>query len=342
MPCFFLKRVLCLHVLLTAFITGPVCAIPSKDSTGKWTMIKGSAQGTTYSIKFLGNNHFIDKSHIDSILNDLDLSLSLYRKDSRISFFNQAISSAPLDTHLRTVITTGMLLQKISNGAFDIRLYNISQAWGFGPYPSKRAPSKRIVKRLKPDVSDSIWITGDYVFKSNPELRIDLDGLAQGYSVDVLASFFDEKNILHYMIELGGEIRTSGLRQDGTPWRIGVESPRDSVAGEIMMVSPKTGAITTSGSYRKTRNFGGRIYSHVIDPRTARPIENGMLSCTIIAPNAILADALDNVGMVLGPTEAIRVFSKLPSVDAFFVWRDNDGRVHTQGTPGFFQKVIVE
>jgi thiamine biosynthesis lipoprotein ApbE len=67
-----------------------------------------------------------------------------------------------------------------------------------------------------------------------------------------------------------------------------------------------------------------------------------MLSCTIIAPNAILADALDNVGMVLGPTEAIRVFSKLPSVDAFFVWRDKKGRVHTQGTPGFFQKVILE
>ena len=303
-------------------------------------IIKGQAQGTTYLIKYHRGMNPVNKSQIDSILTDLDLSLSLYRPDSRVSQFNNARFSYPADAHLTVVLSTALHLQRISNGAFDIRLYKLSRAWGFGPEPAKRPPSKRKIIKLKPAPSDSIWLDGNLVRKSNPKVRIDLDGIAQGYSVDVLANFLEQKGIHHYMVELGGEIRTSGFRSEETPWRIGIESPQTDEKVVSMTVDPGNGALTTSGSYRKTRKFGDRIYSHVIDPRIGRPIENGMLSCTIWAQTAMLADAMDNAAMVLGPALTMKLLKDCPGVEGFFVWRDPQGIIHTDGTPGFFRKVL--
>jgi FAD:protein FMN transferase len=337
-----LRSALFLQVFLTLHLTTTAATIKTTDTTTEWIVVKGLAQGTTYTIKYHAVGHLIAKDRIDSVLSDIDKSLSLYREDSRISHFNRARTSYPSDTHLSHVLNIGLQLQSVSNGAFDIRLYNVSQAWGFGPHPANRPPSRHKIRRLKPRASDAVWLSNDSLKKSKPSIRIDLDGVAQGYTVDRLADLLHQHMITDYMVELGGEIRTSGERQDGTPWKIGVEAPQNSEDVQMMMLAPGDGAITTSGSYRKTRTFGGRTYSHVIDPRTGRPIENGMLSCTVIAPNAMLADALDNVGMVLGPTAAIEVFATFPSVEAFFVWRDPKGVIRTRGTLGFFERILHE
>jgi thiamine biosynthesis lipoprotein len=337
-----LRSSLILQIFLTLHLNITAATSKITDTTTNWIVVKGMAQGTTYTIKYYSADHVLAKDRIDSLLTDVDRSLSRYREDSRISLFNRSLTSSPSDNHLSNVLSVALQVQSVSNGSFDIRLYNISQAWGFGPYPAKRPPSRHKIKRLKPRASDTVWLSDDFVNKSQPNIRIDLDGLAQGYTVDQLADLLHEHRISDYMVELGGEIRTSGFRQDGTRWKIGVEAPQNTEDVEMMMVAPGNGAITTSGSYRKTRTFGRRTYSHVIDPRTCRPIENGMLSCTVIAPNAMLADALDNVGMVLGPTEAMKVFASFPCVEAFFVWRDLQGVIRTHGTPGFFEKILDE
>lgn len=305
-----------------------------------WQTIKGKAQGTTYQIKYSPSISFLKKKQIDSILADIDQSLSLYRAESSISDFNRAKASSTADKHLLAIIPAAISIQKRSLGAFDIRLFNLSQAWGFGPSPSRHAPSTRKINKYMPVNADSIWLQYGQLHKSRPHLKIDLDGMAQGYSVDILADFIQQTGVQHYMVELGGEIRTNGYRADGTPWRIGLESPINEDSANTLMVAPGNAAITTSGSYRKTRTFDGKVYAHVIDPKTGRPIDNGMLSCTVIAPTAMLADALDNVGMVLGPAESIRLFSSFKNVDAYFVWKDEDGKIKTNATPGFFQKVI--
>ena len=317
-------------------------AVPQTDTIPTHTVIKGQAQGTTYLIRYLPTSQTIGKHQIDSLLNEIDRSLSLYRQDSKISQLNRANTPFPSDPHLAKVLGTALKLQQLSDGSFDFRLFKLSQAWGFGPAPAKRHPSAFKIKRLKPKPSDSVWLVGNRIHKSHPRLQIDLDGIAQGYSVDVIASFLEQCHIYHYMVELGGEIRTSGHRPDGSPWRIGVESPVDSEKATTLMVAPGDGAITTSGSYRKTRSFGGHIYSHVIDPKTGRPIENGMLSCTVIAPTAILADALDNVGMVLGPEAFLKIISRFPSVEAFLVWGDERGGIQTRSTAGFHQRIIEQ
>ena len=312
----------------------------SPITTSPWQTIKGKAQGTTYQIKYLPSTSFLEKKQIDSILADIDQSLSLYRPGSNISNFNRAKVSSPADNHLLAIIPAAISIQKLSLGTFDIRLFNLSQAWGFGPSPSKHAPSTRKINKYRPVTADSIWMHDGQLHKSRQHLKIDLDGMAQGYCVDILADFIQKNGVHHYMVELGGEIRTYGHRADGTPWRIGIESPINEDSVNNLMVAPGNAAITTSGSYRKTRIFDGKVYAHVIDPRTGRPIDNGMISCTVIAPTAMLADALDNVGMVLGPAAAIRLFSEFDNVDAYFVWKEQDGKLKSTSTPGFLKKII--
>lgn len=336
------RSVLLTTYLIMAHPLASLAHFTQTDTAVSWITIRGRAQGTTYSIKCLPKSTPIERSQIDSILADIDRSLSLYREDSRISHFNRSERSITSDQHLRNVVSAALQVQNLSSGAFDIRLRRLSRSWGFGPGASRKPPTRAKIKRLKPRKTDVIWLQGDLLFKSRPKLQIDLDGIAQGYSVDVLAGYMESKGIQHYMIELGGEIRTLGTRPDGARWRIGVESPINDDAARTLMVSTGDAAITTSGSYRKTRTFGGRTFPHVINPQTGRPIENGMLACTIIAPTAMLADALDNVGMVLGPVAGLRVITRFLQVEAFFVWRDAKGIICTMGTPGFQAKVLPE
>lgn len=333
-------KTLLLTLCILRFSPAAEAQYPSPHPIPAWHTIKGKAQATTYLIKYLPSISILEKKQIDSILADIDRSLSLYRAESTISTFNRAKESSPADKHLLAIIPASLSIQKSSLGAFDIRLFNLSQAWGFGPSPSKHPPTSRRIKKYIPSTADSIWLQDGHLHKSRKRLKIDLDGLAQGYSVDILADYLSASGVQHYMVELGGEIRTCGLRADGTPWRIGIESPINEESANTLMVAPGNAAITTSGSYRKTRTFDGKVYAHVLDPQTGSPIENGMLSCTVIAPRAMLADALDNVGMVLGPAESIRLFSAFENVEAYFVWKDQRGKIMTTATPGFWGKIL--
>lgn len=317
-------------ILLLFHITG-YCQelVPSEK------IIKGHAQGTSYMIRYVTIEKEISKYQIDSILAVLDESLSLYKENSYISRVNSKRKIIQGEEHILNVLSTGLYIQKLSQGVFDVRLYSLSQAWGFGPDPAKRIPSRQKIRRIRPSISDSVWVEGSFIHKSNKKIKIDLDGLAQGYSVDVLSNFLSKQGINNFTVELGGEIRTSGAKPNATYWKIGIESPVDTDHSESLVVKIKDQAITTSGSYRKTRTFRGQHFSHIIDPRTARPLQNNMIACTVVAPSAMLADALDNIAMILGPDAAISFFSNFNSISAYFVWQEDHGRIRSLSTPGF-------
>ena len=305
------------------------------DTLENEIIIRGKAQGTSYMIKYLPSGKALPESSFDSVLAVIDKSLSLYRKDSHISRFNQARRKVESDEHLRNVASAGMQIQQLSDGIFDIRLFPILQAWGFGPTPAKKPPTLKKLRRLRPLQGDSIWLDGDFMCKSRRRIKIDLDGLAQGYSVDILCHYLSKHGITNFMVELGGEIRASGQKSKIDAWKIGIESPDDLESTSKLVIPLNNQAITTSGSYRKTKSYRGKIYSHIIDPRTGKPLENNMISCTVIAPTAILADALDNIGMILGPEESLRLFSQFDNVSAHFVWLNSEGRIQRFSTPGF-------
>ncbi|MGL6269337.1 MAG: FAD:protein FMN transferase, partial [Chitinophagaceae bacterium] len=176
------------------------------------------------------------------------------------------------------------------------------------------------------------------LIKENMRVQIDCNGIAQGFTVDLISALMESQGIKHYLIELGGEIRVLGLNDKEQPWSIGIESSKINDLGNhplSLVIRPEKGAVTTSGSYRNNFSKGEKLFSHMINPETGYPISNGMISATVIAPDAITADALDNVCMVLGPAASLKFLRQYTNVEAYLVFERADGKLADTATQGF-------
>ena len=163
-----------------------------------------------------------------------------------------------------------------------------------------------------------------------PCVRIDVNGIAQGYSVDVMANFIARKNVKDFIVELGGELRVQGKKPGGNPFKVGIESPSgDDFSAPPMqkIISIGSGAITTSGNYRKYHESKGKKYSHIINPHTGKSVSNEMISVTVYAKNATTADAYDNALMLMGVKDALKFVEKKPDMAAFLIYKKKDGTV---------------
>ncbi|RZJ81635.1 MAG: FAD:protein FMN transferase [Flavobacterium sp.] len=305
--------------------------------------INGHAQGTSYNISYYATDSLITKTQIDSILNVIDLSMSLYKENSTITKFNKAQKSVQIDQHFVHVLKKAIVINKETKGVFDVTIAPLVQYWGFGPKPadSIQQPVSEILKNVG---MDKLGLNGNILQKLTPNVTIDLNGIAQGYSVDVLADFFEERNISAYVVELGGEIRAKGPKPDGTLMRIGIEGPSEndlSEPGIKHIIQFKTGAITTSGNYRKFLTKGDKKISHLIDPKTGYPFQNEMISVTVYAKKAIDADGYDNTLMGMGVKNALKFIARKRDLEAYIIYRNQDGKVVDTLTAGF-KKMIVK
>lgn len=299
--------------------------------------ITGSAQGTTYSIIYYAGDSVITKSQIDSILNKLDSSFSLYKPYSLISRFNASQKGIRVDKHFINVLQKSFEAYKETNGLFDITVQPLVQAWGFGTKKIDSLPGKQYVSSLVKCVgSNMLELNGDFLSKKKPCVKIDLNGIAQGYSVDVMANFLESSQVTNYLVELGGEIRVKGKKQpSGEQMKIGIESPNamDFKSLSIQrIVTTDSGAITTSGSYRKFYENKGRKITHIIDPKTGYPVQNELISVTVYARDAITADAYDNALMLMGLKKAMAFIEQKRELAAYFIYRKNGKIVDTAST----------
>ncbi len=252
-------------------------------------ILQGFAQGTSYRILLYPENATIQKYRIDSVLNALDSSLSLYKPYSLISRFNAPETrEIIMDEHLQKVVQASFRHWKISKGRFDITVGPLTEI-----YRSARSkglsspPEEQITAALKYVGMRKLRVRGKRLSKKQPGVKIDVDGIAQGYSVDVLAGFLEACNIRNYLVELGGEIKTRGTHPDGRKFRIAVEKPvtvHDSLTLEYETLEIFNTAVTTSGLIRK----------HHLHPATGRPFSTSVLSATVFAATAMDADAIDN------------------------------------------------
>ena len=173
--------------------------------------------------------------------------------------------------------------------------------------------------------------------KTDSAIEIDCNGIAQGYTVDKLAELLERNHINDYMVELGGEIRVKGNNPNGIAWVIGMDSG-DRAAEEkshLCTISALQGGITTSGINGKTRTYKRISYSHILDPRSGRPVNSSMIAVTVFAFDAMTADALDNAFMVMGPDESMNFLKFFPNVEALFTYLDNDGEIKQSMSQGF-------
>jgi thiamine biosynthesis lipoprotein len=290
--------------------------------------INGRAQGTTYAVTYFASDSIILHHQLDSILDVIDSSMSLYKPYSVINAFNNSKRGCIADPHLRKVIEKSLLAWKQTSGLFDITVMRLVKAWGFGPNTSSSIPDSVTIRKLVQCTGSSgLQLKGDSLVKSIPCLAIDVNGIAQGYSVDVLASYLESSGINNYLIELGGEIRIKGRKQPGNEkMKIGIEAPSgDEVQMSLQKVlEMDEGAITTSGNYRRYYESNGKHISHLIDPRTGFPVQNELISVTVFASDAITADAFDNALMLMGLEEALNFTEQHENIAAYFIYRRPD------------------
>lgn len=324
--------------ILLFFISVKAYSIPDTPSL-KTFVLSGKAQGTTFNIKYRSADSLVTLSEINHLFTKVDQSLSLYNPGSLISIFNKGDKEITCDEYLLAVVKKSIEICTVSDGAFDITVKPLVDLWGFGPAGEGRVPSKKKIRKALSGVGCSqLHIEGNKLLKENKSVTIDCNGIAQGYTVDLLSVLLESKGINHYMIELGGEIRVLGLNTDEQEWSIGIEGPEKNMSGEYeqsQVVLLNNGAVTTSGTYRNAFSKSGKRYSHLINPHTGYPVDNGMVSATVIATDAITADALDNVCMVLGPEASLKFLQKYPNVEAYLVFKSSDGQLTDTSTNGF-------
>ncbi len=294
----------------------------------------GFAQGTTYSIVYESNKKFTPdtlQQIVEKILSDFDMSLSLYKDESVLSKINRN-EDVKVDTFFEEVFNKSVSISDMTGGAFDVTVGPLVRAWGFGPEDHKDFSEEKRDSLLKLIGMEKISISNGELIKTDPAIRLDFNAIAQGYSVDVIAEYFNDLGIKYYLIEIGGEVRARGTKNDNL-WRIGIDKPEDNniIPGQtlqaIIRISNKS--LATSGNYRKFYVEDGVKYSHTIDPRTGYPAKNRLLSATILAGDCGTADGIATACMVMGHEKAIEFINSHPEFTAYFVISGTDGSYET-------------
>lgn len=275
-------------------------------------------------------------------LRQIDDAMSSYKQSSEVSAVNNFADVRPIQVNadMINVIKRADELNSITEGAFDITVAPLVELWGFGPKGAvlKMPHDKDINQALKLTGMDRLKI--DYAKKTVgfacSGMKIDLGGIAVGYAVDCAAEVLRENGIRNAMVNGGGEIFCMGEGPAGRGWKIGIQHPR--IKNELIeAVYLKDKAISTSGDYEKFFFWNGKRVSHIIDPRTGRPVTANPASVSIIAPDCVTADALSTAIFVLGPDEGIKVLNKMRSIEGMIVV-DTGKEIEVYKTDGFGRK----
>ena len=227
------------------------------------------------------------------------------------------------------VFTLAEEISRETGGAFDITVAPLVNEWGFG-FKTGVPPEKHVIDSLKQLIGyQKVKLAGGRVVKTDPRIMLDCSGIAKGYGSDVVANFLRSKGIDNFMVEIGGEIVTSGISPERVPWRIGVTKPVDDSLQQqqelqtVLNVTDK--AMATSGNYRNFYYKGGKKYAHTIDPKTGYPVQHNILSATVIADRCAVADAYATSFMVMGLDKAQKVLEKHPELMAYLIYADRQG-----------------
>lgn len=300
--------------------------------------ISGAAQGTSYSVTWESRDGSNLQPVVGSLLRELDASLSTYRSDSIISRINANDPAVPADRHVLAVMEAAVRVHRDTGGAFDPTIAPVVRASGFGPDAPGDIDPRAIEDAMKLVGLGQVSIVDGRLIKARPEIRLDLNGIAQGYSVDVISRALRDDGLDNFMVEIGGEVFASGVNASGREWRIGIDRPDEGNvfpgANLQAIVLLRDRALATSGNYRNYRESGGRKFTHLIDPRTGRPTESPLLSVTVTAPNCTVADACATACMVMGLEEAVAFIEARDDLEALFIHADASGTLHTLATKG--------
>lgn len=273
--------------------------------------------GTIYNITYQSDRDL--QQEIETELMKVDGEFSMFNPQSTVARINSGDSTVERSEMFNEIYQLAQTVSKETDGAFDITVAPLVNAWGFG-FKHEQLPT--------PEQVDSLL-----------QLRnqMDFSAIAKGYGCDVVARLLESHGIHNYMVEIGGEVVVSGKNAKGDDWHIGITKPTENslnVEGEMQTVLSITDhAMATSGNYRNFYYQGGRKYAHTIDPRTGYPVQHSLLSATVLAENCATADAYATSFMVLGVEGAKAVLARHPELMAYLIYTDEKGQLTTWASP---------
>ena len=314
------------------------------DNGACYYNIQGRAEGTSYNIvyQYEGNRDF--RMDIENLLVDFEKSFSVYDETSIISRVNRN-EDIEVDDYFSHVFNKAKEISIQTEGTFDISAEPLFRAWGFSS-EKKNIPDEEQVKKLKANIGmDKVRIDNKRVVKSTPGVLLNANAIAKGYSADIVASYLEEQHCFDYLVEIGGEIRVKGCNTQGEAWKIGIDRPSENnpVPGQdlqvILQITDR--GIATSGNYRQFYIENGNKVTHTINPATGYPARHNLLSTTVIADDAITADAFATAFMVGGMDKALEWIKKNRELDALFIC-DEEGEYKVYYTLGIENNIVLE
>lgn len=291
----------------------------------------GITQGSYFSITYYDEGGRTFEAEIDSIFKEVDNSVSLWNENSIIRKVN-CNEDVVVNQIFKDNFEWARKASELSEGAFDATIGPLVSAWGFH-YKKQLEMTSEMVDSIRQLVDyHKIEIIDDKVVKANPNMTLDFNAVAQGYTTDLIGKFLESQGVLNYLVDVGGEILARGTKPNGELWTIGIEKPAENYDSERSVqikINLKDKGIVTSGNYRKYIEKDGVRYSHSIDPKTGYPVEQNLLSATIIADNASWADCLATICMIVGKEKASKLLEG-QGVEAYFIFVDENGTLQTE------------
>ena len=293
-------------------------------------MYSGVTQGSYFSITYFDEEGRNFENEIDSIFEAVDNSVSLWNENSIIRKVNRN-EDVVVDQIFKDNFEWSRKASEFSGGAFDATIGPLVSAWGFH-YKKELEMTPEMVDSIRQLVDyRKIEIVNDKVVKANPNMTLDFNAVAQGYTADLVGKLLEANGIFNYLVDVGGEIMARGTKPNGEEWVIGIEKPAENFDSERSVqikINLKDRGIVTSGNYRKYIEKDGVRYSHSIGPKSGYPVPQDLLSATVIAENATWADCLASICMLVGREKAIELLEKEKNVEAYFIYVE-DGEIKT-------------
>ncbi len=340
-------------IFLRAGVVAALLLLAGCDTGSKAqpTVLEGKTMGTFWRVSVVDISPQQAQTLQQKIQTQLDADdhlMSTWKDDSALMRFNHSTSTAPwpVSAAMADIVTTSLRVGEKTDGAMDITVGPLVNLWGFGPDKQPvNTPSQAQIDAAKARTGLAhltvINRAGEqFLQKDLPDLFVDLSTVGEGYAADHLAALMEREGISRYLVSVGGALASRGMNAQGQPWRVAIQKPtdRENVAQAVVDINGH--GISTSGSYRNYYELDGKRISHIIDPRSGRPIQHALVSVTVIAPTALEADAWDTGLMVLG-TEQAKEVVKREGLAVFMIIKDGDG-FRTWMSPQFSTFLLSE
>lgn len=321
---------------------------PAAHSRQEYTL-SGRTMGTYYTIKFISSKKPslpLFQARVDKRLEEINGRMSMFDPKSEISLFNDQKTGFPvkISSEFYDTLLTAKHLYELTAGAWDGTVKPLVDLWGFGT-------KKRITQIPEPDKIalalsktgfQHIDITKPHTLVKNSDVTLDLGSIAKGYAVDALAQIFTSSGIMDVLVEIGGELYGAGFNKKGQPWSVGIKEPDRQFSNHNLfkIVRLNNQAIATSGNYRNFFEIKGKLYSHIIDPKTGFPVDNNIVSASVIAKACTFADGLATALMVMDVQQALALVNHLPDTECLIIQKKATQFIsHTSDN---FDRFVVE